>query len=45
MAVENKAKEDRYSINKKFLSDFHNNVLSKGKEGKEGKKTVTMKIT
>jgi hypothetical protein len=45
MAVENKAKEDRYSINKKFLSDFHNNVLSKGKEGKEGKETVTMKIT
>ena len=45
MAVENKAKEDRFSVNKKFLLDFHNNVLSSKKQGKEGKNTVTMKIT
>ena len=45
MAVENKAKNDRFDINKKFLLDFHNNVLASGKEGKEGKDTVTMKVT
>ena len=44
MAVENKSKNDRFDINKKFLLNFHTNILSSGKEGKEGKKTVTMKI-
>jgi hypothetical protein len=45
MPIENQSKSERYDINKKFLSDFHNNVLSSGKQGKDGEKTVTMKIT
>lgn len=45
MAIENKSKNDRFDINKKFLLNFHTNVLSSGKEGKEGEKIVTMKIT
>jgi len=45
MDVENKSKNDRFDINKKFLLNFHNNVLSSNKQGKEGKNTVTMKIT
>ena len=44
MAVESNSKNERFDLNKKFLKDFHNNVLSKGKEGKEGKDTITMKI-
>ena len=44
MAVENQSKNDRFDINKKFLKDFHNNVLAKVQSGKEGEKTVTMKI-
>lgn len=27
-----------------FLQNFHNDVLKKGKQGKEGENTVTMKI-
>jgi hypothetical protein len=45
MSFENKSKNDRFTLNKKFLSDFHKNVLSSGKQGQEGKKTVTMKIS
>tara|TARA_R100001129_G_C5261167_1_gene231199 strand:+ start:261 stop:596 length:336 start_codon:yes stop_codon:yes gene_type:complete len=44
MAVENQAKNDRFDTNKKFLKNFHQNVLSKGKSGKDGEKVVTMKI-
>ena len=45
MTIENQSKSERYDINKKFLENFHNNVLSSGKQGKEGKDIVTMKIT
>ena len=45
MAIESNSKNERFDVNKKFLLDFHNNVLSEKKEGKEGQKTVTMKIT
>ena len=45
MTIENQSKSERYDINKKFLENFHNNVISSGKQGKEGKDTVTMKIT
>tara|TARA_R110000803_G_scaffold23672_1_gene57799 strand:+ start:3569 stop:3904 length:336 start_codon:yes stop_codon:yes gene_type:complete len=44
MAIENKAKIERLSVNKKFLQNFHDDVLSSGKQGKEGENTVTMKI-
>ena len=44
MAVENKAKAERFAINKKFLNDFHKNVLLKGAQKQEGDKIVTMKI-
>ena len=44
MAIESNSKNERFDVNKKFLLDFHNNVLSEKKEGKEGQKTVTMKI-
>ena len=44
MTIESDSKNSRFEINKKFLQDFHNNVLSEKKEGKENGKTVTMKI-
>jgi len=44
MAIESDSKNSRFDINKKFLQDFHNNVLSEKKEGKKDGKTVTMKI-
>ena len=42
--IENKNQNERFSKNKMFLQNFHNDVLQKGKQGKEGKDTVTMKI-
>jgi hypothetical protein len=42
--IENKIQNERFSKNKMFLQNFHNDVLQKGKQGKEGKDTVTMKI-
>jgi len=42
--IENKGKNERFSKNKMFLQNFHNDVLKKGKQGKEGKDTITMKI-
>jgi len=38
MAVESNSKNERFDLNKKFLKDFHNNVLSKGQRRKRGEK-------
>jgi|TARA_E500000318_G_scaffold78139_1_gene73027 hypothetical protein len=42
--IENIGKNERFSKNKIFLQNFHNEVLNKGVQGKEGEKVVTMKI-
>ena len=44
MAIESTSRNDRFDINKKFLQNFHNSVLSKGQESKDNEGVITMKI-
>ena len=44
MVIEGTSKNDRFDINKKFLQNFHNSVLSKGQESKDNEGVITMKI-